>query len=65
MQLPTFYYNESMPVMLTSELDDDYSRFLLHGHLDFILLDYTKRLHERPETMSADLKMVAVVQNLS
>ena len=40
------------------DLDNDYGRFILHGlgHLDFILLDYTKRLHEKSEAMSADEK---------
>ena len=53
--------------MPARDLDDDYGRFLLHGHLDFILLDYTKRLHEKPETMpvSADVKMVAVFPNIA
>lgn len=47
------------------DLHDDYGRFLLQGSLDFIVVDYAKRLREKPETMSADEKMLAVAQELA
>ena len=37
-------------MMPEQDLDDDYGRSFLHGHLDFTLLGYTKRLHEKPKT---------------
>ena len=45
-------------------LDDDYGCLLCEGPLDSILLDSTKRLRDKPDTMSADAKMTAVGQDL-
>lgn len=63
MRLRTFCSNTLM--IPARDLDDDYGHFLLQGSLEFILLDYTKRLDEKPDTMSADAKMAAVAQDLS
>ncbi|KAF8799057.1 hypothetical protein BYT27DRAFT_7121126 [Phlegmacium glaucopus] len=62
LRLRTFCTNTRM--VPARDLDNEYGRLLFEGRLDLIALDYTNRLHDKPETMSAEATMAAVAQDI-